>query len=225
MNAVVCSPDANRLVVFDVSGGMMDIGWAQRATPRIAATCQAFVDGTTRDLVSEIRGALDQLEEGQHVFVNVQLVALEIAAIPGGARIQVSRIGAPRIWICGTRPPRTLGYEDSWPFDSGAHVVTASLRSRRRWNARDDGGEGFVLVDETDIADDAARPYREESFDITDRNDVSLVVMNHPFWTEVDTAKMPSASTHAEITSVMTELVGSVSGWDALAAVVRVLPT
>lgn len=226
VNGVVASPDSSRLVVFRVSGGMMDLGWAQRASPDVIGACRAFVDGTSSDLLHDIRAVLDRMEVEQCRFATVQFLALDVEAIGDGTRVKVARCGATRLFVCGPRPARTIGLEDAWPFEPGEHgfdapvIVTAALRPRHRWNVRSDGGEGFVLMDETEAADAGARACRESVIELADPSDVSLVVVSHPFWTELDGAEMPSASAHAEIASSVERLVGAASHGDAFAVVV-----
>ncbi len=237
LTEVVQSPHTNRVIVLDVYGGMMDIGWADRVIEPLRAACRPFVDAelpspcvAARTLLGELQGTLDRLEVEQQRFSNVQFVAIAIEPLGVGSRVHIARLGALRVWLCGANPPRTLGREDAWPLDDEVDgferptIVTATVRPTHRWNVRDDGGPGFKLVDETEIAATAARAYREETLDITDPRDVSLVVMSHPFWTDIEATEMPVASTHAELAKGIKAHVDRVETWRALATVILARP-
>jgi hypothetical protein len=233
MNAVFRSVGSNRIVVLEVSGGMMDLGWAQRTLEPLRAPCQAFVDdvasapsAAATELVQALQRTLDRIELEQRLFSTARFVALDIEpSVAGGSRVHVARVGGARVWLCGKNAPRSIGREDAWPFEPGEHVfdrpviLTACLRPRHRWNVRADGGRGFELIDESELAVEASRAYREETLDLTDANDVSLVIVTHPFWTEIAADDVPRAATHLEIAKGVKALVDPIERWDALAAV------
>lgn len=212
----------NRLVLLEVAGGMMDLGWAQRSIEWVRDPCRAYVEGEgspsadAKELREALQRTLDRLEIERRLFSSAQFVAIELAS-----RVHVARIGAARVSLCGASAPRTIGREDAWAPPGLEHpvIVTACLRPTHRWNVSD--SPGWTLVDETAIATKSACVYREETFEVAP-SDVSLVVMSHTFWAELP-EELPRAATHAEIAKGVAALADA-APQGALAAVVLAHP-
>lgn len=220
----------HRLLVVAVSGGMMDLGWAQRGLPALDAPAQRFVEGiepdfaaATATVVHETRKALTTLERNERLYCNVQMVALE-----RGERFdQLARIGGMQVVSFGSSSVGTrLGSEDVLSLSPGERpvVVTASLIPDVHWMT-DKDQPGWILLDETAEATRMADHVRRDVYEET--TGTALLVITHPFWAEIDMSRLRSLSDDAAVREALRDLVNEASPHrtDAMAVIVAPPPS
>ncbi len=176
-------------VLGQVSGGMMDVGWADRVVDVVRPAADAFVaGGGLARFVDAVVDALTAVERADKLFGSVELAAIQ--RVDGGWR--VGRIGGARLFAVGDGAHgsvHVVGAEDviALPQD-GPTLVSAALVPRGRW--RVDRGPGWTWVDESHEAATAVRRVRVD--DVADAR--RLVVVAHPGWTALDVASCATSS-------------------------------
>lgn len=166
------------VALLDISGGMMDLGWADSVAEQLGDVAGRFADGGSHDaLVSDVIDRLSEIEHRNRWYATVQLVAVNRAHDSW----RIGRIGGARVFADeGTVEDaalRVVGSEDVLALADGPPtIITAALTPRGRW--RVDQGPGWAFVDEREAAEQAARHFRVD----TVNGRPPLVVVGHPGW-------------------------------------------
>ncbi len=220
---MACSGE-RRLAIVSISGGLMDLGWANKLVQPVSGPMERLVSGTipdfstaVRSFAGSVRSILTHSEREHRWWCSIQFVALELTA----SRCQLARIGGMRVLAFAQGATDPLGTEDVLSIIPGGspRITTACLLPDVHWKVA--GGGGWVLHDETGEAERMAALVREEQHDT--RGIVSIAVLTHPFWTEVELPRAAAPPSHQESTRAIRELVqrAGLRQSSALAAVVR----
>jgi uncharacterized protein YndB with AHSA1/START domain len=166
--ATLVHASAHAVLVLDVSGGMMDLGWAEQLRAPLAPVATRFV--RSRDvatLVAETVDTISRVEHDARMYASVELTAI----VRDDGAWRLARIGGARVTagtdVVGTEDVLTVG---------DVTVVSAALVPRGRW--RVDRGPGWTFVDESADADAAMRAVRVDVV----RNDAALSIAGQSGW-------------------------------------------
>lgn len=192
---------------MSLSGGMMDLGWAHRVAGPVSETTARLVDGSAdfsgsvASFVGALRAVLTHSERVHRWWCSAQFTALELTS----THCLLARLGGMRVLSFQERGNKSLGREDVMSLGPGSppFIATASLLPDVHWKSA--AGGGWVLEDETEAAERMAAAVREEQYELSGR--VSLAVMTHPLWTEVQAPGGSVSLSHAELTQAMCGLV------------------
>jgi hypothetical protein len=162
-----------------VSGGMMDIGWADSASRSLTAIVDAHVGRVDAQQASDalaaaIEAELTELERREKWLCNVGFVL--VCRVPAESSAwRVHRIGGARVYALRGNDVVVVGTEDVIALPHGGeHVVTAGLTSSVRWRAEQ--GD-WVLHDEADAARQQRASLRSDTV-----NADAIVVVTCPHW-------------------------------------------
>lgn len=188
----------------------MDLGWAERVSVPVRAVAQAFVDDAARPFAAAVmqfvagtRMVLTELEFHERLYSNAKFVLLE----HGATQLQVARIGGLQVLV---RPRGgdvvRVGTEDvvSLTPDGPPVIATACLIPNLRWKASNDAA-GWAIEDESEKAARFAEQVRKETWDRSAGD--ATIVLTHPFWTRVDSARLASLASEAAIEDALRTMV------------------
>ncbi|HNN91272.1 MAG TPA: hypothetical protein PKI03_03345 [Pseudomonadota bacterium] len=223
-SAHVTASGACRVAVVSLSGGMMDIGWAQRlmspvrgVADRFVSTADEFGAATSR-FIAELRRELTEHERRQRLWCSAAFLLLEAAP----TCLRTARIGGLRLWRAAPGGAGPVGKEDvlALPFGGPASITVAQLIPDVHWMVS--AGSGWELKDEAADAERQASQVRIEQ--VARNQPLCLAVLTHPFWTAIPESELASLLDPRDLEPVLRQRVDAArkEGKQALAAVVRI---
>lgn len=221
--AHVTASSACRVAVVSLSGGMMDIGWAQRLLSPVSAVADRFVStadefgAATSRFIADLRRELTEHERRLRLWCSAEFLLLEATA----AGVRSARIGGLRLWSAAPGAVGPVGKEDVLALPPGgpAMITIAHLIPDVHWKVSTGGG--WDLQDEAADAERQASQVRIEHYETS--QPLCLAVLTHPFWTTIPTSEIALASTPRELERGLRGLVDAARQQrkHALAAIVR----
>jgi hypothetical protein len=181
--AFVCSSSAAAALVT-VSGGMMDIGWAEAAAPSLQSIVDAHVQRGHASggvdalaLAFSLETQLTELEHREKWLCSVGLVLIERSP---SAQWRIARIGGARVYAVRGSDVSIVGREDALALPhTGDWITTAGLTSSVRWRSEP---HGWVLDDDSETARQQRALVRTDVVEAAD----AIVVVTCPHWSSLD---------------------------------------